>query len=402
MKFAHKVWAWALSHPMLTEALWVLPLALASGLRTPRRFYLLWTVGLVLPVLWRRIHPVGALVAVLSMFLAQGLVGPPHLIWTDVALLVCVYSVTATTPRQVWLPSSMAALFLTVAVPLAWAQRANSGQYASLILPGVASVLACTAMGLIQRAARNQRTSDGELERNQDLERKRALELATVNERNRIAREMHDIVAHSLSVMIAQADGGRYAAATQPEAATHALATIADTGRVALADMRRLLGVLRSHGDDSERSPQPRSIDLDTLIATVRDAGITVSVIRTGTERLLPPGAGLTVYRICQEALTNVLKHAGPAVAVTVGQFWRPTSLDLVITDDGRGAAATGDQGHGLVGMRERVAAFGGTLTAGPRPGGGFEVRVSIPLPSLLRPTSLNNSTITDQKKAHD
>src|SRR5665811_1476872 len=198
-----------------------------------------------------------------------------------------------------------------------------------------------------------------------------------IRDRARIAREMHDIVAHSLSVVIAQADGGRYAAGKDPAAAERALGTTAETGRAALADMRRLLGVLRPSAGPStseatgERPrpgvlpgvggrtgpagdlrsagraapvpdlvPQPAVDDVAGLVAHVRDSGVRVSLVRMGTPRTLPPGTGLTVYRICQESLTNVLKHAGPASTATVLLQWAAASLVLEVTDDGRGAAA--------------------------------------------------------------
>ncbi|MDD9208027.1 histidine kinase, partial [Georgenia sp. 10Sc9-8] len=187
-----------------------------------------------------------------------------------------------------------------------------------------------------------------------------------------------------LSVVIAQADGGRYAARSDPAAAERALTTISETGRSALADMRRILGVLRGSGTldhAGERLPQPVDADLDSLVAQVRSSGLAVSVVRSGTARPLPPGVGLSVYRIVQEALTNVLKHAGPAARATVTLGWTPTSVVLQVEDDGRGAAATDDgAGQGLVGMRERVALFGGWLDTGPRPGGGFRVRAAIPV----------------------
>src|SRR5690606_35385881 len=173
-------------------------------------------------------------------------------------------------------------------------------------------------------------------------------------------------------------------------AATFALETIAETGRAALADMRRLLGVLREDdgepGDDGALAPQPGSGDLETLVEQVRASGLNVSLVRMGTPRALPPGVGLTAYRICQEALTNVMKHAGPDPSVTLLVQWTDTSLSLEISDDGRGAAADlSDEdavgGHGLLGMRERAMMLGGTLTVGPRPGGGFRVRATLPLP---------------------
>ncbi|MHB1491488.1 MAG: sensor histidine kinase, partial [Cellulomonas sp.] len=180
-----------------------------------------------------------------------------------------------------------------------------------------------------------------------------------------------------------------YATETDPAAAVRSLATIGETGRAALADMRRLLGVLRSDDDPiaGTPGPQPAVEDIDALVDQVRTSGLRVSLVRMGSPRIMPPGAGLTAYRICQEALTNVLKHAGPDPQVTVVVQWLPTSLVLDVSDDGRGAAVENDgAGKGLLGMRERAAMFRGSLTAGPRAGGGFRVRAEIPLPPSPAP----------------
>ncbi len=209
--------------------------------------------------------------------------------------------------------------------------------------------------------------------------------LAASNERGRIAREMHDVVAHTLSVIVAQADGGRFVAKKDPAAAVHALETIASVSRDALTEMRGLLGVLRESDGKAELGPQPSLGDIPALVSSVRDGGLEVSYVTTGTPRPLPIGAGLAVYRIVQEALTNVLKHAGPKVTAYVHLRWKPDALEATISDDGRGAAAratsgAGEGGAGLVGMRERAMVLGGTLSAGPKRGGGYVVRVRLPL----------------------
>ena len=210
-------------------------------------------------------------------------------------------------------------------------------------------------------------------------------ELAVLEERSRIAREMHDIVAHTLSVVIAQADGGRYAATKDPEASTRALATISDMPSDALKDIRSIIRALRdSEGDEQPTLPQPIERDLETLVRNVRDSGVKVSFVRTGQSRTLPVGVGNAVYRICQEAITNSLKHAGPTPHITVLLQTTDAALLLQVDDDGRGAAAPSDgKGHGLIGMSERASAFGGSVTSGPRPGGGFRVLASIPIPHL-------------------
>lgn len=251
-------------------------------------------------------------------------------------------------------------------------------------LTALVVALGCAALRARSRTSRASR--DLPTPEQLEAERKRQAELAAASERNRIAREMHDIIAHSLSVIIAQADGGRYVARADPAAGERALTTIAEVGRASLADVRRLLGILREPSEAGEsgtlRVPQPIETDLDELIAGVRAAGLTVSLVRMGEARPLPPGAGLSVYRVVQEALTNAMKHAGPGARVTVMVQWLHGALAVEVSDDGRGAAAPNDgSGQGLVGMRERAAVFGGTVSAGPRPGGGFQVKMWLPLP---------------------
>lgn len=205
--------------------------------------------------------------------------------------------------------------------------------------------------------------------------------LAASDERARIAREMHDVVAHTLTVVVAQADGGRFAAKTDPEAAAHTLDTIADVGRSALTEMRALLGVLRDSDGEAAMGPQPSLADIPALVAATREGGLDVSYVTTGTPRPLPIGAGLALYRVAQEALTNVLKHAGPAATAFVQLTWEADAVMLTVSDDGRGAAAhTDGGGQGLAGMTERATIFGGTLRAGPKAGGGYLVRARLPL----------------------
>lgn len=206
--------------------------------------------------------------------------------------------------------------------------------------------------------------------------------LAASQERARIAREMHDVVAHTLSVVVAQADGGRFAAPTDPAAAERTLETISEVSRSALAEMRALLGVLRTEEGEAELGPQPSIGDIPALVATARDGGLEVSYVTTGTPRPLPIGAGLALYRIAQEGLTNVRKHAGPSPKTFLQLTWGEDDVTLTVSDDGRGAAASDDgKGAGIEGMRQRATVFGGTLSAGPKAGGGFVLRARLPLP---------------------
>lgn len=201
---------------------------------------------------------------------------------------------------------------------------------------------------------------------------------AATRERQRIAREMHDILAHSMSVIVVQAEAGPLIVRTDPDKAEDMFDTISDTAREALAQLRRALGVLRS--EESARSPQPSIEALTELVAGVRNTGLTVTLSEDGQARPVPPDLAVTAYRIVQESLTNTVKHAA-ASSVSVRLGWRPDELRLQIDDDGSGPATGERGGHGLAGMRERVAAVGGQLTFGPGPGGtGFRVAVTLPI----------------------
>jgi signal transduction histidine kinase len=219
-----------------------------------------------------------------------------------------------------------------------------------------------------------------------EAERDAQVQIAAAAERARIARELHDVIAHNVSVMVVQADGASYALDTEPARAREALAAISGTGRQALAEMRRLLGVLRREGDiaSSDRAPQPGIGELGELLDQARSAGLPVSFTVEGDPQPLPVGVALAAYRIVQESLTNTRKHAGPVVSAAVLLSYSPDAVVLTISDDGwgdlGGTALPGAPGHGLTGMRERVAVYGGSVTAGPRSGGGFEVVATLPL----------------------
>jgi signal transduction histidine kinase len=200
-------------------------------------------------------------------------------------------------------------------------------------------------------------------------------------ERARIARELHDVVAHNVSVMVVQADGAGYALDPDPERARQALAAISATGRQALAEMRHLLGVLRSGDEQADLAPVPGIDQIRDLLEQTRAAGRTVSFTLEGAVRPLPDGVGLAAYRVVQEALTNVRKHGGIGASVCVALRYSERELGVQVTDDGHGQGAADDgAGHGLTGMRERVGIYGGTVDAGPRPAGGYRVSVTLPL----------------------
>jgi signal transduction histidine kinase len=235
---------------------------------------------------------------------------------------------------------------------------------------------------------RNRRTAEltARAER-AERERETEARAAAAEERARIAREMHDVVAHSLSVMVVQAGAAEAMLDADPERARRPLAAVQQTGRSALTELRRMLGVLREMADEGPGlAPQPGLSALDELARQVREAGLPVNVRVEGEPRPLPPGIDLSAYRIVQEGLTNALKHAGPATAEVVVRYG-PRELELVVRDDGRGRGPSANGGgHGLLGMRERVALYGGDLTAGPRPEGGFALAARLPLEVLSSP----------------
>lgn len=253
---------------------------------------------------------------------------------------------------------------------------------------GSITVLGTWAIGRYQHARVEQLDLARDRAEQAEREREQRAALAVADERARIAREMHDVVAHSLSVIISQADGGRFVASQNPEAAIGVLETIGATGRSALADMRGLLGVLRQEGGDQDTSfgPQPDLTALPVLLERVRAAGLEIRDEIDPDLGDLVPALGLSMFRLVQEALTNIMKHAGPGASALVRVRRREGELAIDIIDDGRGVDPASDgQGHGLTGMRERAALYGGTVSAGPLPAGGFRVRARVPLPDAPR-----------------
>jgi signal transduction histidine kinase len=331
-----------------------------------------------LPLAARRRFPGAVLAASVASGLAVAALGlPPEIL--VMVILVAVYSVAAYGDRWVSLAGLAAAELGSAAVQL------TPGRFNAPTV--VTNALVIAAAWLLGHFVGVRRAYTARLERTAELERARAelARRAVVEERLRLARELHDVVAHSISVIAVQSGVGAHVATTQPEEAAKALAAIEVTSRAALTELRRLLGVLRQEGEpEGSLTPVPGLADLDALLAEVAKAGLAVRLRVEGTPSPLPPGVDLSAYRIVQEALTNVVKHAGPARAqVVIG--YRDQEVTVEVTDDGRGVTApTSDGrarvGHGLIGMRERVQVFGGDLETGPRPGGGFRVAARLPL----------------------
>jgi signal transduction histidine kinase len=340
-----------------------------------------------LPLAARRRFPGAVLAVSVASGLAVAALGVPVIILGP-AILVAVYSVAAYGDRWVSL-AGLAAVELGSAAVQLTEVRFESPTVLSNGLIFAAAWLLGHFVGVRRAytARLEERTAELE-ERTAELERARAelARRAVAEERLRLARELHDVVAHSISVIAVQSGVGAHVAGTRPEEAAKALAAIEATSRAALAELRRLLGVLRQDSDEpqGDLAPVPGLADLDGLLAEVAKAGLAVRLRVEGTPSPLPAGVDLSAYRIVQEALTNVVRHAGPARAqVLVGYGDREVTVEVL--DDGRGVAAPAGGGrvrvgHGLIGMRERVQVFGGDLEAGPRPGGGFRVAARLPL----------------------
>lgn len=238
-----------------------------------------------------------------------------------------------------------------------------------------------------------------------EADRKVEAERAVSRERLRIAREMHDVVAHGMSLITVQAAAARAIATTRPEDAAHLMQSVEETGRDALADMRRMLGVLRndeSLGDTSQAGammPQPSLHDLGSVVSHCNNAGIPTDLVIKGDQRPLAPGLELTAFRTVQEALTNVVKHGGEAAAATVELNYDVAELHITVRDTGRGAVSgltDAAGGHGLIGMRERIEIYDGCLVTGPRSGGGYEVHAALPInPPTTRPAVISADTET-------
>ncbi len=365
---------------------------------------LLVVTALILPLVFRRRAPEAVFAIVATVAFVQWLVSGPAL--ADVSLLVAMYTVAV---ESDWVFVVIAAAVLEVGVVMAtfrWTVTGNDLKtFVFLTGLAIASLLA----GVVVRALRSQLDWLAERAARLELERDQQASLAAAAERARIAREMHDVVSHNIQVMVTLADAAAAARATDPDRAADAMREVSSTGRQALTDMRRMLGVLRDEpaspstdGDASSGAarrdvlaPQPGLGDLDALVERVRGTGLTVSLEQGGRPFEVSGAAGLTVYRIVQEALTNALKHAEDPASVEICLDFQDPDISVRVRDDGRSPVATpgpgangnghrpprangSGGGHGVAGMAERAAAFGGRLTAGPVPSGGWEVLATL------------------------
>ncbi|MCT1833293.1 sensor histidine kinase [Kocuria palustris] len=336
------------------------------------------SVGLCAPYLLRRRYPFGVFACIQIVAIIQVALSVELLV-ADVMLLLTVYNLAV---RARWYISVISA-----AVLIAWLLVAVVPTMARdhLSVGDVGVLVAVVAWAWTWgRLVQTRRRYIGSLrERAVQLEREKKTEsaIAASTERTRVAREIHDIVSHSLSVVIVMSDGAASKIDADPDQAKTAMLTVRDTGRAAMADMRRMLGVLRDD-EPGSHAPQPGIAQLDRLIKDSVAAGLPVAFSVEGEPGRIPASVDLAVFRIMQEALTNVRRHAGPEVSrVDVRLRHREDAIEVSITDDGKGPAEDDEErtGHGIVGMQERVTAHGGTLHTGARPGGGFEVVAIVP-----------------------
>lgn len=291
------------------------------------------------------------------------------------ALLLLFYGAGAfLDERQAWFG-------LTISTALGTAVGLSKSGVPGALFGDVAFVLLPWIVGRARRLAMQREHAARELAERVDAERELHVHAAALGERTRLAREIHDVIGHSVSVMVIQAAGARTVMDLEPDRAEAALKSIERAGREALAEMRRLLGVLAVGQDLRALAPQPGLEDLPELVATTRAAGLRTSIRIEGDPVAVSPGLNLCAYRVVQEALTNTLKHAGPTHAQVIVR-WCPDALKLEVIDAGgqRTEPAPDSGGHGIAGMRERAALHGGVVEAGPAPGGGFVVQVQIPL----------------------
>jgi signal transduction histidine kinase len=332
------------------------------------------------PLFWRRRFPLGAVVVVVVAVLST-LVLPlddhggeaGFFLWW--ALVLVVYSVAAHAEIR------RAVLGGTIVLTPIFAEGTADlvgGGHASDVLGGWVVIAVAWGFGRWMRLRRSQTSALEERTARLERERDEQARLAVAEERARIARELHDIVAHAISVMVVQTQAAQRVLEGEHASVRESLSAVETTGRQALVEMRRLLGMLRKEDREVALAPRPSLVHLDALVQHVREAGLAVELHVEGKPRRLSAGVDVSAYRIVQEALTNALKHAGRANAVVAVRY-RPRALEIEIKDDGRRAVSGTVDGHGLVGMRERAALVGGTLESGPSNGRGYSVRAVLP-----------------------
>ena len=336
-------------------------------------------LGIAALMLWRRRYPVAASVGIATLAGLFEFIGREAGVILIAAYLVAFYSVGAFTELRravigfgLTYAATVAALFADPNVRDVWENAVFVAVVATSAWIG----------GVLVRLNRSRSAKLAELARQLEHERDERARLAVAAERGRIARELHDVVAHGVSLIVVQAGAGRHALTDDPQRAQAAFAAIEGAARQALAEMRLMLGLLRDGSESASAAPLPGLDDVDGLVNDVRHAGVDVDIRTEGEPRELPTGVDLAAFRVLQEALTNVRRHA-PGAHASVAVRYTPAAIEIDVVDDGGSpdpARALPAGGHGLIGMRERVHLYGGQLEAGPHPGGGFAVKASIPL----------------------
>jgi signal transduction histidine kinase len=336
-----------------------------------------FTLLLAVPLVWRRRAPISVFLVIAAVAFVQWLSNIQ--LASDISLLVALYTVADERPHRAAVGTALVLEAGAVLVTLRWSPS-DSALRTFALLSGV--VVASLISGIYSRARRAHVAGLLERATRLELERDQQARLAAAAERARIAREMHDVIAHSLAVVIALADGASAKLRRDPEQAREALESVSDIGRQALDDTRRLLSVLRTEeGSAVDRSPQPGIDEITDLVDQVASTGITATLVVEGEEISLATGPALAAYRIVQEAITNALKHAEGATAIAVALSWRPRQLEISVTDNGHcgSTRSPSESGFGLEGMRERAALYGGSAIAGPRATGGWAVQAALP-----------------------
>ncbi|MFF0014951.1 sensor histidine kinase [Streptomyces sp. NPDC005374] len=377
---------WLARHDRIRDALPALVLIVVavaataagkSGWHEPRATWVAWTALSCIPLVFRSRWPLPVVVLTLAVDLTGMALAPDHA-FTPAASLVALYTfATRSSRRTAWTVGVIASVMIT----WVYAATHNEPLLVGTSLLRFDFAIAATGLGDAVRSRRLHLARAEARAENAERTREEEARRRVAEERVRIARELHDVVAHHITLVNAQAGVAHHLMRTDPDRAYEALAHIKDNSRAALDELRATVGLLRQSDDAPDsRAPIPRLADLDALVSGIRGGGLPVSVSRTGAPRPLAPSTELTAYRIIQEALTNTHKHALAAHA-EVALDYGATVLRVTVTDDGEPHAPKGPgTGHGLIGMRERATAVGGTVTAGPRPEGGFRVVAELPL----------------------
>jgi signal transduction histidine kinase len=356
-----------------------LELALSSNIDGPHWVNAVAAAGVTLPVAWRRRIPMVAAPLIVAFIAWQELLNGDlmeNTVTPIITIPLAVYSMGVLLERRRAIVSFATTLLLLFVAVVAASQFSADTFVFFLLVVGGPFLVGRIVNARIQ-LARELRDKASRLEQDQAENQK----LAVAEERARIAREMHDVVAHNVSVMVVQASAARRMLDHDPARAREALSSVEQTGREALAEMRRMLDVLRVEDERAALAPQPSIDELEALIDLAREAGLDVELEFEGERRRVSSGVDLSAFRIVQEALSNTIKHAGAAHARVRLRFG-DEEMEVDVVDDGHGARSHGEngRGQGLVGMRERVAMLGGRLEAGYRANGGFEVRATLPL----------------------